>query len=189
MSRSGVAAHQPELTYLCVQPNRWTFESDKIRQWVESQLVGEPVLNACAGRAELDWLGEVIRNDVNPEMPADMHHDVAELDDVLGRNSVDSVVFDPPYSEDAAERLYDGYDVEDEKEAIETFHHVLRPGGVVVMLGYSTTCMPAELGYRRQAVSVFNTLGRANDWLGVADRRDQLELDEDAASVAGGYFG
>lgn len=47
------------LSYDTVQPNKWTFQSDKIRRWVEERLRGR-VLNACAGKTKLVHDGEAV---------------------------------------------------------------------------------------------------------------------------------
>jgi hypothetical protein len=65
-----------------VNSNKWTFEDVKVKKWVENQLNGT-VLNACAGETKLHHNGPIHRNDVNPDRPADTHHDVRKLPDVL----------------------------------------------------------------------------------------------------------
>lgn len=157
-----------EMSYHTVQPNRWTFRSDKIREWVEEQLTGR-VLNACAGRTKLVHDDRIIRNDIDEDRDADLHLDVCEIADELEAGSIDTVVYDPPFSQYQATRSYEGRDVGDDGVAKQQFDELLRPGGRVIQLGYSTTCMPMNLGYPRRAVAVFNTLGRMNDYLGVVD--------------------
>ena len=157
------------IKYYAVQPDKWTFRADKIRHWVESHLKGD-VLNACAGKTKLDH-SSIHRNDINPERDADTHYNVLELDEHLPPNSFDVVVYDPPFSKKQADSSYDGISVADEGEAMRVFDQLLRPGGVVIKMGFSTTCMPGNLVYVRKEVAIFNTLGRMNDWLGVVDQR------------------
>ena len=167
-----------DMRYYSIMPKRWTFQVPDVRNWVEEHMEGR-VLNACAGREELEHDGEVIRNDVDPDKDADYHADVVELSDVFDAQSFDCIVFDPPFSDNQAEETY-GVDVQtnpgNNKAATREFHKLLRPGGVVIQLGFTTTCMPGKLGYDRDAVAVFNTLGRQHDWLGVVDRRLNCDL-------------
>lgn len=163
------------IKYYSVQPNRWTFQSDKIRQWVESHLQGR-VLNACAGKTELEHSGEIIRNDLNPERDADYHYDVVEIAEYFEPNSFDTVVFDPPFSEKQAGSSYDGVQVAEIGRAMRQFDELLRANGVVIQMGFTTTCMPGEMDYERQEVAIFNTLGRMNDWLGTVDKRMSSDL-------------
>jgi len=157
-----------DLSYYTVQPNRWTFESSDIRSWVERWLRGR-VLNACAGKTKLTHDDEIVRNDINPERDADIHVDVCEIADHFEAASFDTVVYDPPFSQYQSTRSYDGRNVGDDGVAKQQFDVLLRPGGRVIQMGYSTTCMPMNLGYPRRAVAVFNTLGRMNDYLGTVD--------------------
>ena len=157
-----------ELSYWTVQPNRWTFQSDKIRRWVESHLQGR-VLNVCAGKTMLTHDHEIVRNDIDEARSADTHVDVCEITTAFEAGSFDTVVYDPPFSAYQANHAYDGEQVGDDAVAKQQFDELLRPGGRVIQFGYSTTCMPMELGYERHAVGVFNTLGRMNDYLGTVD--------------------
>ena len=158
------------LSYWTVQPNRWTFQSDKMRQWVEQRLQGR-VLNACAGKTMLVHDHEIIRNDIDQDRDADLHVDVCNIADELEPESIDTVVYDPPFSQNQANRSYDGQQVGDDALAKRQFDEILRPGGRVIQFGFSTTCMPMSMGYEREEVAVWNTLGRMNDYLSVVDKK------------------
>ena len=163
------------LSYWTVQPNRWTFQSAKIRQWVEERLQGR-VLNACAGKTKLTHDHEIVRNDVDEERDADTHHDVRELSEHFAAESFDTIVYDPPFSQNQANTSYELEDGEavvagDDAIAKREFDALLAPGGRVVQFGYTTTCMPMAMDYERQEVAVWNTLGRMNDYLSVVDEK------------------
>lgn len=159
-----------DLSYWTVQPNRWTFQSRKIRRWVEQHLRGR-VLNACAGKTRLTHDHEIVRNDIDEQRDADLHADVCELGDHFDPETFDTIVFDPPFSAYQANRSYDGQNVGDVALAKEQFHSLLAPGGRVIQFGFTTTCMPMEYGYERRSVGVFNTLGQMHDYLGVVDEK------------------
>jgi len=164
-----------ELEYHTVQPNRWTFQSRTIREWIEQRLRGR-VLNACAGKTRLAHDHEIVRNDIDEQRDADLHLDVCEIADELEAESFDTIVYDPPFSQYQASRSYDGQDVGNAALAKRQFDLLLRPGGRVIQFGFTTTCMPVEIEregetvrYRREAVAIFNTLGQMNDYLGTMD--------------------
>jgi len=159
-----------ELSYHTVAPNRWTFTSDKIRAWVERRLRGR-VLNACAGKTTLAHDHEIVRNDIDEDRDADCHVDVCEIAAHFEPESFDTIVYDPPFSQNQATRSYEGRDVGDDALAKRQFDKLLAPGGRVIQFGFTTTCMPMSLGYERQAVAVWNTLGRMNDYLSVVDEK------------------
>jgi len=163
------------IKYYSVQPNRWTFQNDKIRKWVESHLQGR-VLNSCAGKTKLSHDGEIHRNDYNPDRDADTHFDVVEIAEHFEPNTFDCIVFDPPFSEKQADSSYDGVQVAEIGQAMRQFDQLLTANGTVIQMGFTTTCMPGELDYVRQEVAIFNTLGRMNDWLGTVDKRMSSDL-------------
>lgn len=164
-----------ELSYHTVRPNKWTFQSTKIRRWVESRLEGR-VLNACAGKTKLANDHEIVRNDLDESRDADLHVDVCEIADHFEAGSFNTIVYDPPFSENQANETYDlgdGEAVVAGRDAVakRQFDELLAPGGRVIQFGYTTTCMPTSLGYDRLEVGVWNTLGRSNDYLSVVDRK------------------
>ena len=65
-----------DFTYLCQPPRRYTFEQPKLKVWVEGWCKGT-VLNLFAGVVKLA-INE-IRNDIDPNMPADYHQDAFEF--------------------------------------------------------------------------------------------------------------
>lgn len=175
--RDGDRAKQDiEVSYYTVQPNRWTFKSDKIKKWVKSWVTGDRVLNACAGKTELELDIEVVRNDIDSDISADLHVDVCEIADHFESGSFDTIIYDPPFSQFQANRSYEGREVGDDALAKRQFHELLRPGGRVIQMGYTTTCMPRSLGYQRRAAAIFNTLGRMNDYLGTVDEKQNASL-------------
>jgi hypothetical protein len=163
-----------EAEFYDVPGSRWTFEDNAVRKWVLQWCNGR-VLNACAGETSLGYDGEVIRNDVDTDRPADVHMDVHELPDEFGADSFDTIVFDPPWSGFQADDKYDGGDVNWTRELKDGFDEMLRPRGRVIQLGYSAANMPRELGYRRDAAAVFAPPGRRKVFIGtVNEKRPQL---------------
>jgi len=159
-----------ELSYHSVSPNKWTFKSKKIRQWVEARLTGR-VLNACAGKTKLTHDDRIIRNDIDEDREADLHVDVCQIADHFEAGSFDTIVYDPPFSSYQSNTEYDGKDVGDDALAKRQFDELLAEGGRVIQFGFTTTNMPTSLGYERQEVAVWNTLGRCNDYLSTVDKK------------------
>jgi hypothetical protein len=134
----------------------WTFEVPQIRELVESWLAGQ-VLNACAGKSTLDHDGPIHRNDIDPDRDVDTHHDVRELDDHLGHDRFDTVVFDPPYTAEMAERHYDGHHIGRKLEPRGSIANVTAPGGHVLTFGYNSDGLGGWYGWERIATYYFRT--------------------------------
>lgn len=184
------------------QPGKWTFETDAIREWVEHHMEGE-VLNACAGESRLtgyktEGVHRVISNDIDPDRGTHINVDVAELSAHFDREEFDAVVFDPPWTLYQANLRYDGHhiskdgteiDPDDlpievpEQEQIgharlakEGFDWLLKPGGAVIELSYSGSCMPRRLQYVREERVVFDPPGELRSVIGSVDRKTQETL-------------
>jgi hypothetical protein len=165
------------LSYWTIQPDRWTFKAQKLRDWVESQLDGR-VLNACAGRTQLTHNGRIVRNDINPEIDADYHVDVRDLPHILQAESFDTIVLDPPFSKRQSTTTYDREEdtLPTVTELARVVDALLKPRGRVIRLGYTTSLMPPEEEYTLEEVAVWNTLGRQHDWLGVVAQKPTNEI-------------
>lgn len=181
---------------------KWTFDLKSIRRWVEWHISGR-VLNACAGKSYLRHDGEVVRNDIEPKIEADLHVDVGELSAHFPAKSFDSVVFDPPWNVYQANLRYSGHHVHktaDGREInidlaalpIETpvdkeqlgharlakdgFDYLLKPGGTVIQLAYTGACMPARQNYERVERVMFDPIGEGKTVIGSVDRKTQTDL-------------
>ena len=162
---------KPDMEYHTVQGNKYTFEDKPVQDFVVSHLSGR-VLNTCSGKTQLQYDGEIKRNDIDTDMPADTHLDVHELPDEYGKDSFDTIVFDPPWSGFQSNDKYDGGDVNWTKEIKEGFDRMIRPNGSVIQIGYSTVCMPGRLEYERVAVSVFQPYGRRKAFYATVDTKN-----------------
>lgn len=178
---------------------RWTFQDDKIREWVTSHLDGK-VLNACAGEYQLSHNDEIIRNDIDESKVADYHVDVAKLPALIEPETFDAIVFDPPWSMYQANMRYDGRHVTKGDIEIDTselpqqlqrdkqqigharlakdgFDYMLKNGGVVIQLAYTGACMPSRLGYNRLERVMFDPLGEGKTLIGSVDKKMQTKFD------------
>lgn len=114
----------------------WTFETRIVRDVVERSIEGR-VLNACAGKTHLSHDGEVVRNDINPERDADIHHDVTAIDEAFDPDSFDSIVFDPPFDQTQADDHYEGMHDRQRGPARRKLAELIRPGGVFIECGWN----------------------------------------------------
>ena len=158
----------PAVRYETCASRKWTFQDPNVREWVERRLRGR-VLNLCAGKTQLDHTDEIVRNDLDESIDADLHVDAGEISAHVEPASFQTAIFDPPFSVFQANRTYEGETVGYDRRIKEEIDEVLEPGGRVLQFGYTSTAMPSDLGYRRAEVVVFNTYGRMNDIIGTLD--------------------
>jgi len=117
---------------------RWTFQTRIVREIVLDELKGR-VLNACAGKTKLEKGGvEIVRNDLNPEIDADHHVDIEKVDEVFEPDSFDVVILDPPFDQSQSDEHYDGLHARNLGKARQKLVELIRPGGKIIELGWST---------------------------------------------------
>lgn len=149
---------------------RWTFEYPPARRVVEDHLTGR-VLNACAGKTKLNHDGEIVRNDLNPERDAEYHLDVAALREEFPPQSFDTVVFDPPFDDTQADDKYDGLRADSLVEAFRQFNELVRPGGVVISLGWNSWGMTSHGAFSREHVYLLQRGPCLRDVIVTVDKR------------------
>lgn len=157
---------------------KWTFQDKTVRAWVEERLSGR-VLNACAGETALRHTGEIVRNDINEDRPADYHRDVTELPDVLGTDTFDTIVYDPPWSVFQVNDKYEGRGQDTIKRSTlmaRALDQLLKPGGHILSFGYTVDMMPSSMNYNIAEVAVFTIPGPGRDFFGVKHRTENQPL-------------
>lgn len=183
-----------ETSFITTQPHpRYTFENNRIREWVEERLHGR-VLNPCAGQTTLEHSDKIVRNDINEEMPADTHVDVTEIPKHYDESSFDTVIFDPPWSLYQSNLRYDGNHITKDEISIDPtelpqtvdsnktqigharlakdgFDYLLREGGTVIQLAYTGSCMPNRLGYDRIERVMFDPFGEGKTMIASVDEK------------------
>jgi len=166
---------EPALSVWSVQPGSHTFSSEKIKHWAERHLHGT-VCNLCAGPTQLDHDGPILRNDIDADIQTDLSIDAQLIASCLPDSSVDTVVFDPPFSERQARETYDVAESQYLPPGGAVLHEIdriLKPGGTLVQIGFQTPGMPPEFDYERSTYTIFNLLGRQHDWIGVVEEKPE----------------
>jgi hypothetical protein len=160
----------PQMEYHTVSGSKWTFEDDPVKQYVESRLSGR-VFNPCCGQTQLSHEDEIVRNDLNTSVSADLHHDIHDAIAALKSRSFGTIVFDPPWSGFQSNDKYQGGHVNWTRDIKEGFNRILKAQGRVINIGYSTVCMPGELEYEREEVAVFQPYGRRKAFQVTVERK------------------
>lgn len=157
----------------CGKPTRigkWTFSTKMVRDVVLGHVHGR-VLNACAGETRLSKPDcEFVRNDLNPEIEADHHEDVRELDGVFSRREFDSAILDPPFDPGRGDKLYEGFHASGYMEARESVAPLVRKGGTYIELGWNSWGLADMDGWERVEHHIYRQPFKADVHL-VVDRR------------------
>lgn len=150
---------------------RYTFESPKIKEWVEFNSYGE-VLNLFAGKTKLHL--KELRNDVDNNMTADFCMDA--LDFVLywriqGAYKFDTVILDPPYSYRKSMEMYNGNLNSRFKRIADELPAIIKDSSAIISFGYHSSFMGKVRGYRLEKMCVFAHGGAQHCTIGIIEKR------------------
>lgn len=112
-----------------------------------------------------------ITNDINPKMQTDYNLDALEFAKKLCQKEIiaDLILFDPPYSMEQAKRSYELSETHFSKTAAQSIGRwaqlktvlskLLKPNGVVISFGYSSTGFGRKRGFVLEEVHLLNHAG------------------------------
>jgi len=157
-----------ELTLINTNLRRQTFESPKIKEWVESRSHGK-VLNLFAGTTKLNL--DEIRNDLNPKIEADYHMDAYDFVKKWKGHKFDTIILDPPYSYRKSMEMYNGYKSSKFKLIADAVDKILADDGVIITFGYHSTFMGKKRKYELKELCVFAHGGAQHCTIGIVETR------------------
>lgn len=150
-----------EMNFISTNLRKYTFESPKIKEWVESRSEGK-VLNLFAGRTKLN-LNEV-RNDIDISISADYHQDALEFVNQCGK--FDTVILDPPYAYRKAMEKYNGNYSSKFKQIADRLPTI---SDRIISFGYHSSFMGEKREYKIEELCVFGHGGAQHCTIGLVE--------------------
>ncbi len=145
---------------------RYTFESPKIRKWVEENSNGK-VLNLFAGKTPLKL--DEIRNDIDIEAPAHFHKDAVDFVREWNGERFDTIVLDPPYAYRKAMEMYNGNYSSRFKQLADEIPRILKKNGKVISFGYHSTFLGKKRDFELEKLCVFAHGGSQHCTIGIIE--------------------
>ena len=93
------------LELIATNLRRYTFQSPKIKAWVEENSQGK-CLNLFAGKVKLNL--DEIRNDIDKSMEAEFNMDAVDFVKSWKGEHFDTIILDPPYAYRKGMEMYNG---------------------------------------------------------------------------------
>ena len=155
-------------------PNKNTFSIKPIASFIEEELEGcEMVIDPFARNATIAH----VTNDLNPECNTDFHLDALDFLKTFGDDSVDGVLFDPPYSLRQLKDCYDGVGMALSQHQTQHFfsdlknhiERVSKPGAKVLSFGWSSLGMGESRGFQKSRILLVPHGGIHHDTLCVSE--------------------
>lgn len=150
-----------EMERVWAMPNKWTFKIKPIREL----LCSEGAMGLMKRGLWCDpFAGQLspadIRNDLNPDNPAEYHLDALEFLKTQESEKFDGILFDPPYSFTQASKQYKSFGKEKLKVGLrnqpinkgywkdvkDEVVRILKPGGKIIQFGWNSNAFLKESG-------------------------------------------
>ncbi|GAA3989566.1 hypothetical protein [Mucilaginibacter dorajii] len=147
--------------------HRYTFSVKPIRDWVERSCEGT-VLNLFAGTTILQV--NELRNDLDPEMPADFHMDALEFLRSWKGPRFQTILLDPPYAYRKSMELYKGMVCSPFRQLKDVVELCLEPGGIVITFGYHSIVMGKGRRFELERLALFSHGGAIHDTIASIER-------------------
>ena len=151
-------------------PNHNTFSIKPIQILIDKHLNDGKWLDPFSRNSP--YKNKTITNDLNTEFEADYHLEALEFLKQFDDNSIDGVLFDPPYSPRQISECYKnvGRDVH-MKDTQSSFYsdrkrevaRILKPKGIVICFGWNSGGVGKSLGFELQEILLVAHGGAHND--------------------------
>ena len=164
-------------------PNKWTFQIKPISRFLDEEMTDGLWIDPFAGTSKL----AKITNDINPEMNTDFHLDATDFLKTFETESVDGVLFDPPYSSEQIKRSYDNAGIETmglgnitqssfySRPKIE-ISRIVKPNGKVLSFGWNSNGIGKSRGFRIDRILLVPHGGNHLDTICVSEIKLQCRL-------------
>lgn len=148
-------------------PSAWTFTIPPIRALLEQEMTAGVWIDPFAGCHS----PATVRNDLNPANEAEYHMDALQFLSTFPDESVDGILFDPPYSPRQVRECYDGISgalkwdgkVSFWSNAKNECARILRSGGKVLCFGWNSMGLGLKRGFEMQRILLVPHGGNHND--------------------------
>lgn len=177
---TGVRKHIMEINRVWAMPNRWTFEIKPIRKLIYKY--GGDFKGWIDPFAGMNSPAE-IRNDLNPDMPAEYHLHAKEFAEQL-TGQYNGCLFDNPYSNRQIKECYESIGLRFEQEDSQglfqkekkIFAPLIRTGGYVICFGWSSNGFGKQLGFEIIEILLVSHGGAHNDTIVTVEQKFQDKL-------------
>ncbi len=158
-------------------PNKWAFKIQPIAELLDSEREGFTV-DAFAGMSVFADL----RNDLNPESPAQHHMDALEFLQSLESECADTILFDPPYSPRQLSECYKNFgrkvtqtDTQQRTWSrwADEYARITKLGGKAISFGWSSGGLGMKRGFTIEKIMLVPHGGGHNDTIVVVERKFQ----------------
>lgn len=156
-------------------PNKNTFYIKEIRKIIERYAYGK-IIDPFANQNHI----ANITNDLDPQYDTDFHMDATDFLKMFDDNSVDTVLYDPPYSARQVSECYKKMGMTVNKETTqnsywrkhrEQISRIVKPGGIVISCGWNSTGIGKKYGFEMIEILLVAHGSQHNDTIVTVERK------------------
>ena len=149
-------------------PNKNTFDIKPIKELIQSELTNGIWIDPFANQNKL----ATITNDLNPDFDTDYHMDALDFLKTFQNESVDGVLYDPPYSPRQVKECYQGVGMNVTSETTRAsfwgnqkneISRIVKPGGKVITFGWNSGGIGRKYGFEITRILLVPHGGWHND--------------------------
>lgn len=149
-------------------PNKNTFDIKPIKELIQSELTNGTWIDPFANQNKL----AAITNDLNPDFDTDYHMDALDFLKTFQNESVDGVLYDPPYSPRQVTECYQGVGMNVTSETTRAsfwgnqkkeISRIVKPGGKVITFGWNSGGIGRKYGFKITRILLVPHGGWHND--------------------------
>ena len=163
-------------------PNSNTFEIVAIHNLIYKYL--RPEHYSIDPFANESWIAKVT-NDLNPEYKCDYSEDATDFLRRFDDNSVDFILYDPPYSLRQVSECYKSVGIEVTTETtqsswrskhIDEIKRIVKPNGIVMCFGWNSNGVGIVRGFEMEEILLIAHGGSHNDTIITVERKTQTTI-------------
>ena len=160
-------------------PSKNTFSIPPVRDLLRQYWTEGISIDPFANSSRL----ATVTNDLDPTYDTDYHMDATDFLGLFAEDSVDIVLYDPPFSSRQVSECYRrlGFSVNWEttqnsywRRHKEQIRRIVRPGGLVFSFGWNSGGMGMKYGFEKLHIRLIAHGGNHNDTIAVVERKKEV---------------
>lgn len=165
-----------EINRVWSMPNKHTFDIKPIKEIIEKYLVDGIVIDPFANKSKI----ANITNDLDTQFDTDYHMDATDFLKMFDDESVDMVLYDPPYSPRQVSECYKNLGMTVNMKTTQASYwgnqkkeigRILKPNGIVITCGWNSGGIGKKYGMEIQEILLVPHGGWHNDTIVTVEKK------------------
>ena len=160
-------------------PNKNTFDIKPIKEVIDKYMVEGVIIDPFANKNKI----ATITNDLDEQYDTNYHMDATDFLKMFEDNSVDMVLYDPPYSPRQVSECYKNLGKAVNMQTTQASYwsnqkkeigRILKPNGIVITCGWNSGGIGKKYGMEIQEILLVPHGGWHNDTIVTVEKRNKL---------------